>query len=58
MQLEKQVENRFAQIGRLVYQVLVKEGQQTISRSTDEIKILLEEVEQIEAKIDEEEEAL
>ena len=52
-QLEKQVENRFAQIGRQVYEVLVKEGQQTVSAGTTEIKNLLQEVEKIEGEIDE-----
>ncbi|MBI9108434.1 MAG: hypothetical protein JEZ04_16930 [Spirochaetales bacterium] len=52
MQLEKQAENRFAQIGRHVYEILVKEGQQTISKGTDEIKELLKAVEQIEKDID------
>ena len=56
MQLEKQAENRFAQIGRHVYEVLVKEGQQTISKGTTEISKLLDEVEHIEKEIDEYEE--
>ena len=54
-QLERQVENRLAQVGRHVYQILVKEGQQTISKGTDEIKVLLEEVEKLEKEIDERE---
>lgn len=54
-QLENQAEKRFAQIGRHVYQVLVKEGQQTISDGTTEIKKLLEEVDEIEKTIDEKE---
>ncbi len=58
MQLEKQAENRFAQIGRHVYQILIKEGQQTISRGTDDIKKLLSEVEKIEKDIDEYEKTL
>lgn len=54
-QLENQAEKRFAQIGRHVYQVLVKEGQKTISDGTTEIKKLLEEVDEIERTIDEKE---
>jgi len=57
-QLEKQAEKRFAQIGRHVYEVLVKEGQQTISDGTTEIKKLLQEVDEIEKTIDEKEEKL
>jgi hypothetical protein len=58
MQLEKQAEKRFAQIGRHVYEVLVKEGQQTISKGTSEIKKLLQDVEDIEKEIDQKEESL
>jgi hypothetical protein len=57
-QLEKQAEKRFAQIGRHVYEVLVKEGQQTISAGTTEIKKLLNEADEIEKTIDEKEEKL
>jgi hypothetical protein len=58
MQLEKQAEKRFAKIGRHVYEVLVKEGQQSISKGTTEIKRLLQEVEELESTIDEKEKAL
>jgi hypothetical protein len=58
MQLEKQAEKRFAEIGRHVYEVLVKEGQQTISKGTTEIKRLLQEIEELEGTIDEKEKAL
>ena len=51
-QLENQAAKRFAQIGRQVYEVLVKEGQQTVSKGTAEIKKLLQEVEEIEKSID------
>ncbi len=57
-QLEKQAEIRFAQIGHQVYEILVKEGQQTVSTGTKEIKKLLEEVENIENEIDQHEEDL
>jgi hypothetical protein len=57
-QLERQAEKRFAQIGRHVYEVLVKEGQKTISDGTTEIKKLLQEVDEIEKTIDEKEEKL
>jgi hypothetical protein len=58
MQLEKQAEKRFAEIGRHVYEVLVKEGQQTISKGTTEIKQTLQEIEELERAIDEREKAL
>ena len=58
MQLEKQAEKRFAEIGRHVYEVLVKEGQQTISKGTTEIKHTLQEIEELERAIDEREKAL
>ena len=51
-QLERQAENRFAQIGRHVYEALSKEGQGTISRGTTEISKLLDEVVKIEREID------
>lgn len=57
-QLENQAEKRFAQIGRHVYEVLVKDGQQTISSGTTEIKKLLQDVDEIEKTIDEKEEQL
>jgi hypothetical protein len=57
-QLERQAENRFAQIGRHVYEVLIKEGQQTISKGTDEIAELLRQVEKIEKEIDQYEKKL
>jgi hypothetical protein len=58
MQLEKQAEKRFAEIGRHVYEVLVKEGQQTISKGTTEIKATLQEKEEIERAIDDREKEL
>jgi hypothetical protein len=57
-QLERQAENRFALLGRLVYQVLIKEGQHTISKGTTEIKKLLEEIEKVEKEIDAKEKEL
>ena len=57
-QLERQVEKRFAHIGRHVYEVLVKEGQQTISKGTEEIKKLLTEAEELEKAIDDKEKEL
>lgn len=57
-QLEKQAETRFALMGRLVYQVLIKEGQHTISKGTTEIKDLLSEIEKFEKEIDAKEQEL
>ena len=51
-QLEKQAENRFAKVGRHIYQILIKEGQQTVSKGTAEIKVLLKEIENLEKLID------
>jgi phage terminase small subunit len=58
MQLEKQAEKRFCKIGTHVYEVLVKDGQQKISKGTPEIKNLLQEIEEIENNIDQKEKEL
>jgi uncharacterized protein YceH (UPF0502 family) len=56
--LEKDVERNFALIGSQVYDVLVKKGQNTVSKSTAEVKELLATVEGLEKRIAEKEKAL
>ena len=58
MKLEKKAEKRFTLIGTSVYEILIKKGKNTVSKSTPEIKKLLQEVVDIEKSIDEKEEAL
>ncbi len=57
-QLEKQVEKRFALIGGSVYSILVEKGQNTVTKNTSDVKELLEEIGDIEKRIDEKEETL
>jgi len=52
MQLESQAEKRFAQLGSKVFELLVKEGKNTVSKSTEEIKSIIDEIKQLEEKID------
>ena len=56
--LEKDVERNFAMIGGQVYDVLVKKGQNTVSKSTGEIKDLLAAVQSLEKRIAEKEKAV
>lgn len=58
MQLEKQAEKRFCRIGTHVYDILVKKGQNTISKGTPDIKKLIDEIQEIEKEIDKKEEEL
>lgn len=57
-QLEKQVEKRFALLGGNVYSILVEKNKNTVSKSTTEIKELLDEISDIEKRIDEKEASL
>jgi peptidoglycan hydrolase CwlO-like protein len=54
-QLEKQVEKRFALLGGNVYSILVEKNKNTVSKSTSEIKELLDEINDIEKRIDQKE---
>lgn len=58
LQLEKQAEKRFTQLGTTVYETLVREEHQTVSKSTAKIKVLLQDIEDIEQRINEREQAL
>ncbi len=55
MQLEKQAERRLAQLGTKVYECFVKDGRSTVSKTTAAIKPILQEIEDIERRIDERE---
>ena len=58
MQLEKMAEKRIAQLGTKVYEALVKDERNTVSKATPSIKPLLLEIEQIEKRIGEKEDLL
>ena len=55
MQLEKQAEKNCAKLGTKVYEILVKMDKNTVSKSTPDIKSIIQEISQIEKKIDENE---
>ena len=56
--LEREAERKFAILGNDVYQVLVERGQQTVSKNTGEIKVLLEELGDLERRIRDKEASL
>jgi hypothetical protein len=56
--LEKEVESKFGLLGSHVYDVLVKKGQNTVSKSTGEVKELLSAVEALEKRIADKEKAV
>ena len=58
LQLEKQAEKRFTQLGTAVYETLVREGKHTVSQSTSKIKLILQDIEDIERRINEREKSL
>ena len=49
---ERQAEKKLAKLGSTVYDILMTKGQATISKSTADIKPVLQEIEEIEKKID------
>ena len=55
MQLEKQAEKNFAKLGTKVYEILVIMEKNTVSKSTPDIKAIIQDITQIEKKIDENE---
>ena len=57
-QLENQAEKIIAKLGSRTYEVLVREGQTTVSRKTAGVKDLIEEVEAIQGRIHDKEEQL
>jgi hypothetical protein len=58
MQLEKQGERKLLQLGTVVVDLLVKQDKASVSKGTPAVKEILEELVEIEKKIDEKEEAL
>jgi hypothetical protein len=56
--LEKQGERKLTQLGTTVFDLLVKQDKTNVSKGTQGIKEILEELVEIEQKIDEKEEAL
>jgi hypothetical protein len=58
MQLESRAEKLSTKLGTRTFEVLVKEGQNTVSRKTSGVRELLEELEEVEQQIHEKEEAL
>ncbi len=58
MQLEKQGERKLIQLGTMVFDLLVKQEKSSVSKSTQGIKEIIEELVQVEKKIDEKEDAL
>lgn len=58
MQLESRAEKLTTKLGTRTFEVLVKEGQNTVSKKTSGVRELLEELAEIETRIKEKEEAL
>ncbi|MGM0675208.1 MAG: hypothetical protein ACQETQ_10970 [Spirochaetota bacterium] len=58
MQLESRVEKLTTKLGARTFEILVKEGQNTVSKKTGGVKELIEELEELETRIKEKEEAL
>jgi hypothetical protein len=58
MQLEKSAEKKIVLLGTKVFELLVKEEKNTISKTTPGIKEILQEMLDIEEKINEKEESL
>ncbi|MBN1525706.1 MAG: hypothetical protein JW904_14610 [Spirochaetales bacterium] len=58
MQLEKNAEKKLALLGTQVFEALVKQEKASISKGTSGIKELIEELEELEVRIDEKEEEL
>jgi hypothetical protein len=58
MQLERQAERKLTQLGAMVVDLLVKQEKGSVSKSTAGVKEILEELVELEHKIDDKEEAL
>lgn len=56
--LEREAERKFALLGNDVYRVLVERGQQTVSKSTGDIKSLLDEISDLERRIQSKEDSI
>jgi peptidoglycan hydrolase CwlO-like protein len=57
-QLDNQIEKLFAKLGSSVYRVLVEEEHNTVSRSTPEVKELLDDISDVRGRIEEKEQEL
>ena len=58
MQLESRAEKLTTKLGARAFEVLVKEGQNTVSRKTSGVREVIDELAELEARIKEKEEAL
>lgn len=58
MQLESRAEKLTTKLGARTFEVLVKEGQNTVSRKTAGVRELVEELAELETRIKEKEDAL
>jgi hypothetical protein len=58
MQLESRAEKLTTKLGARTFEVLVKEGQNTVSRKTSGVREVIDELSELEARIKEKEEAL
>jgi hypothetical protein len=50
--LEQQAQNKFALLGSKVYEILLEQGQKSVSKGTREIKEIIEEIKQLDAQIE------
>ncbi len=57
-QLEREASKKSLELGRKVYELLVKEGKNTVSKSTPGIKDLIEDLKDLEARVDKKEKEL
>lgn len=58
MQLENQVEKLIGKLGARAYELFIKEGKSSVTKSSAGVKDLLEEIAQLEARITEKESTL
>ena len=57
-QLERETGKKFALLGNNVYQILAVSGQSTLSKNNADVKTLISEIQDLEKKIQEKEEAI
>ena len=57
-QLERQAEKNFAKLGSKVYEILVDMNKNTVSKSTPDVKSIIQEISEIEKKLEENEKLL
>ncbi len=58
MQLEKEASNKFFELGTKVYEILVKENKNTVSKSTAGVKELILEIKKLEETVNRKENEL